>query len=231
MSRTFAACVVILFGWAGAVLAEDRPVVVELYTSQGCSSCPPADAYFHKELAKRDDVIALALHVDYWDYIGWKDSFASPAYTARQKSYARASGHRSVYTPQMIVNGKDHVVGTHPEKVEKLIERHRGQTGSVALTLKRQGNRIAIAATAAQQQPMQVHVVRYKPEEKVSIKRGENAGRMVTYGNIVNDWKVVADWNGSTPLKIEARAKGDGPVVVLIQQANGGPILAAGRLR
>ncbi|SFM12139.1 hypothetical protein SAMN04488042_10462 [Shimia aestuarii] len=231
MNRTFAALVLSLMGWAGALVAQEQPVVVELYTSQGCSSCPPADDYFHKELANRDDVIALALHVDYWDYIGWKDSFANPAYTARQKNYARASGHRSVYTPQMIVNGKDHVVGTHPEKVEKLISRHSGQAGPVALDLSRQGNRIRIAATASRQQAMQVHVVRYKPEEKVSIKRGENAGRMVIYGNIVSDWKVAADWNGKAPLDMEMRVKGDAPVVVLIQGVDSGPILAAARLR
>ena len=108
---------------ATAANAGDRPVVIELYTSQGCSSCPPADALLN-ELAGRDDVIALAMHVDYWDYIGWKDIFANPAHTVRQRAYANADGQRMIYTPQMIVGGKDHVVGYKPMHLAKLIETH-----------------------------------------------------------------------------------------------------------
>ena len=100
--------------------ADDMPVVVELFTSQGCSSCPPADALLH-ELSKRDDVIPLALHVDYWDYIGWKDSFAQPAFTARQRGYAQASGRRAIYTPQMIIGGQFDVVGNRPMDVAAII--------------------------------------------------------------------------------------------------------------
>ena len=95
-------------------LAEDAPVVVELFTSQGCSSCPPADELL-REMSKRPDVIALAFHVDYWDYIGWKDEFAHPGFTKRQKAYAKAAGERMVYTPQMIVHGVVRVVGHEPE--------------------------------------------------------------------------------------------------------------------
>ena len=113
----------VLMAVAGIAAAESRPVVVELFTSQGCSSCPPADAFLH-ELSQRDDVIALALHVDYWDYIGWKDIFAQPAFTKRQKAYAKAGGRRSVYTPQMIIGGQDHVVGTHEENASALIQQH-----------------------------------------------------------------------------------------------------------
>jgi hypothetical protein len=104
------ACLIIL---SAPSLAQDRPVLVELFTSQGCSSCPPADALLHK-LARRDDVVALALHVDYWDYIGWKDTFAKAAHSARQRAYAREAGRRMVYTPQMIINGADHVVIGRP---------------------------------------------------------------------------------------------------------------------
>src|SRR6056297_1175836 len=106
-----------------SAMAQERPVVVELFTSQGCSSCPPADAYLHK-LAAREDVIALALHVDYWDYIGWKDSFGKAAWSDRQHGYAKAAGRGMVYTPQMIINGTDHVVGNRPKDVEYLIDRH-----------------------------------------------------------------------------------------------------------
>lgn len=216
---------------ASPLAADTAPVVVELYTSQGCSSCPPADDYFHRELAGREDVIALAFHVDYWDYIGWKDIHADPAYTQRQHSYARAAGHRSVYTPQMIVNGKDHVVGAHPDKVEGFIKTHKKSAAPVELSISRDGNQLRIKATATQPKPMQVHVIRYKQAEKVSIKRGENAGRVLTYANIVSEWKTVKDWNGRSALSTNVRVKGDAPIVVLIQSENGGPIETAARIK
>lgn len=229
--RTSGALAVLWLSLASPVLAEVKPVVVELYTSQGCSSCPPADEYFHKQLAGRDDVIALAFHVDYWDYIGWKDIHANPAYTQRQHTYARAAGHRSVYTPQMIVNGKDHVVGTHPGKVEGLIKTHLKGSTAVDLSISRDGNQLRIKASADKPAPMQVHVIRYKEAEKVSIKRGENAGRVLTYSNIVSEWETVKDWNGRSDLSTNVRVKGDAPIVVLIQHENGGPIETAARIK
>ena len=125
--------------------AADSPVVVELYTSQGCSSCPPADAFLH-DLAKRDDVIALALHVDYWDYIGWKDSFAKPEYTDRQHAYAHAANATTVYTPQMVINGKDHVIGSRPMEVIDQVMRHREAVTPVDVTVSRSGDAIDITA-------------------------------------------------------------------------------------
>lgn len=229
--RATGAIAAMWLNFASPAVAETTPVVVELFTSQGCSSCPPADDYFHKELASRSDVIALAFHVDYWDYIGWKDIHADPAYTQRQHSYARASGHRSVYTPQMIVNGKEHVVGTHPNKVEGLIKSHQKGRSSVDLSVVREGNQLRINATAAQPAPFQVHVIRYKQAEKVAIKRGENAGRVLTYANIVSEWKTVKDWNGRVDLSTSVRVKGEAPIVVLIQHENGGPIETAARIK
>ncbi|WP_197917871.1 DUF1223 domain-containing protein [Thiosulfatihalobacter marinus] len=216
---------------ASVATAQDRPVVVELYTSQGCASCPPAVSFFRKNLADRDDVIALALHVDYWDYIGWKDSFAAPAYSARQKAFARALGKRSVYTPQMIVDGEDDVVGTYPDKVEGLIKAHKSALSPVDLKIERRGDKVWIAARSSVSVAMDVQLVRYVDEEIVNIRGGENAGRIMTYRNIVNDWKVVTKWNGDRPLNIETTAPGSAPVVVLIQRAGSGPILAAARLR
>ena len=131
---------------AGAARAES-PVMVELFTSQGCSSCPPADALL-AELADRDDVIAMALHVDYWDYIGWKDKFADPAFTKRQKLYAYAAGTRTIYTPQMIVNGREHVVGSKPMKLADLIERHKRTTQTAQVALDRRGDTVSIRVTA-----------------------------------------------------------------------------------
>jgi hypothetical protein len=214
------------------LMAQNNPVVVELYTSQGCSSCPPADAFFHDSLSGRDDVIALSLHVDYWDYIGWKDSFASPAYTKRQKAYATAAGHRSVYTPQMIIAGQDHVVGNKPGKVNDLIEAHKKTRSAIAISMQRKGNSVVInVESSGGRDDMIVHLVRYTPKENVAIKRGENAGRTVTYSNIVDDWDVLAEWDGRKPLQIKAPAKGDNPLVALVQKAGNGPILAAARIK
>src|SRR6056297_463176 len=175
--------------WAltiGAANGQDRPVVVELYTSQGCSSCPPADAIL-AELADREDVIALAFHVDYWDYIGWKDVFASPANTLRQRNYARVAGARSIYTPQMIVDGTDHVIGTKPMKLAEHIQQHRDRATPVSLTLTRAGDQVRIRARSASRLSggATVRVVTYSPKETVAIKRGENAGRTLTHHNVV----------------------------------------------
>lgn len=216
---------------ASVAYAGERVVVVELFTSQGCSSCPPADAFFHSDLAPRSDVIALALHVDYWDYIGWKDKFANPAYAKRQKKYARAAGHRSVYTPQMIVAGRDHVVGHHPEKLRAALARHLARDPVVEMALDRAGDQVTIRARARQATgPLVVQLVRYKPVEDVAIRRGENAGKTITYANIVADWQVVGTWDGRAELTLSAPAPGPMPVVAIVQQAGHGQILGAARV-
>ena len=212
-------------------LAQSGPVVVELYTSQGCSSCPPADKLLGK-LAKRDDVIALSLHVDYWDYIGWKDVFASPQYTERQHAYARAAGKRMVYTPQMVIAGKDHVIGTKPAEVTRLIKSHANTQDPVQLILRRDGNTLQIDAQTTQETgKMVVQLVRFIDGETVQIKRGENAGKALTYHNIVTQWSVLKGWNGAKPLSLTADITGDQGVVVIVQSASHGPVLAAARLR
>ncbi|SEQ65473.1 DUF1223 domain-containing protein [Thalassovita taeanensis] len=221
--------------WVGAMAAaaaDTRPVVVELYTSQGCSSCPPADAFL-TTLAPRDDVIALALHVDYWDYIGWKDVFASPHHTRRQKAYAVAAGRRTVYTPQMIVGGKEHVVGNHPVDVGDLIRKHADQPAAVTLTLKRNGAQVMISARMQRpmDEPLLVQLVRYTPEERITIRSGENDGRHLTYSNIVTEWRRLEEWDTRRPLALTAAAAGTQPIVVIVQRKGPGEILAAARLR
>ena len=210
---------------------QNDPVVVELYTSQGCSSCPPADALL-SELAGRDDVIPLALHVDYWDYIGWADSFADSDHTRRQKAYARAAGERTIYTPQMIVGGKDHVVGARPMHLADLIQSHAAQQDEVDLTLAREGDRLRIAARAERpvDGPLTVQVVRYDPEETVEIGRGENAGHTFTYSNVVTSWQVIGAWDGTGRFEVEMPVTGDEPVVVIVQERGPGRVLAAARL-
>lgn len=212
--------------------AQDNAVVVELFTSQGCSACPPADAYIER-LAGRDDVIALALHVDYWDYIGWADAFASPAFTERQKEYAKAINDRVIYTPQFVVQGTERVEGVHPMQMADLITAHRDAAHPVTVRLEREGDsvRIRISAEPPLSQAALVQLVRYIPQETMLIERGENAGRTVSYHNIVTLWDTISRWDGQAPLEMIAKAEGDQPVVVVIQAEGHGPILAAARSR
>ncbi|WP_299614090.1 thioredoxin family protein [uncultured Tateyamaria sp.] len=207
------------------------PVVVELFTSQGCSSCPPADELMH-ELVKRDDVIALALHVDYWDYIGWKDEFADPAHAERQRGYAVEAGRRSVYTPQMIINGRADIVGARPMELAKLISDYSAETTPVTLDLTRSGDSVRIVAQSSQANgPLVVQMLRYTPERTSRITRGENAGHTITYANVTEDWKILQEWDGVTDLSINADAPGDKPLVVMVQKGLSGPIVAAAQLR
>lgn len=217
---------------AGTDNSSGSPIVLELFTSQGCSSCPPADDLM-RQLAGRDDVIGLALHVDYWDYIGWKDVFASPQYTKRQKQYARAAGERAVYTPQMIIGGVDHVIGAKPVEVMEHLSAHAALDTGVSLSLRRDGDTLLIVARTLRPLavPATVQMVRYTPEARVSISRGENAGRTVSYTNIVTAWNVLGEWSGAGPLDIDTSITGDAPVVVILQEAGPGLILAAARLR
>ncbi len=217
------------FGMADIGMAQTSPVVVELYTSQGCSSCPPADEIM-RSLAGRDDIIALALHVDYWDYIGWKDSFGSPAFTRRQHGFARAAQARTVYTPQFIIGGSDFVVGAKSMALMDAVAAQR--PSGVGLSVNRSGDSLHIAATPGQGgRDMVVQVVRYTPEAQVAIDRGENAGRTIAYSNIVTAWDVVGQWNGRAALDITTPVSGNAPIVVIVQDAAFGPIVAAARLR
>lgn len=215
-----------------AASAEQRVVVVELFTSQGCSACPPADALL-AEIGQRDDVIALALHVDYWDYIGWADRFADPAFSRRQKGYAMAGGWRRVYTPQIVVNGREPVVGSLREPVLAAIDAHAAQTARAQVSMTRSADTLSVTVTPVNGPvgTADIHVVRYTPREAVEIARGENAGRDLTYTHIVRDWTVATRWTGDEPTRLEIRSPGPDPVVVLVQAPDQGPIFAAARLR
>ncbi len=218
-----------------SVQAGDRQlVVVELFTSQGCSSCPPADALLSK-LAERDDILALALHVDYWDYIGWADSFARPEHTERQKAYARAAGHRSIYTPQMIIGGLDHIVGFKPMEVMDYVQMSRDRLGAVLMSLSAAGGELSLHAepsgTARLPDRIVAQLVRFTASQTVEITRGENAGEVITYSNIVNDMQVLGEWDGRGALNLTAPVGDAGADAAIILQAGGsGEILAAMRL-
>ncbi|QDC09451.1 DUF1223 domain-containing protein [Oceanicola sp. D3] len=230
MKKLFGA-MALYVGLAGIAVAE-QPVVVELYTSQGCSSCPPADEILAK-LAKKPGVIALALHVDYWDYIGWKDAFARPEHTKRQKGYAHQAGARTIYTPQMVIGGVDHVVGARPMDVVDLLGTHKARPAVMQLRAQRVGEEVAIDGTPPQpaQGKLVVQLVRYTPEETVAIKRGENAGLTMSYHNIVRDWQVLGEWDGETALELQVAAPGEAPAVVIVQKAGPGEIIAAARVK
>lgn len=225
-----------LAGWVALAVplaAADRPVVVELFTSQGCSSCPPADAFF-EQLAARDDVLALSLHVDYWDYIGWEDTFGSPANTARQRGYAAAAGRKMVYTPQMVVNGADHLVGSRYRDVTNVIDKHLAQPDNgLEVQVRREGGQVYLEARAEypQETPLVVQCALYLPEATVEIARGENAGRAITYTNIVTDLIEVATWDTKEPLTLEIDWPEDAPMAVLLQHPGFGTIEAVARLR
>ncbi len=214
------------------------PTVVELFTSQGCSACPPADELL-ASIAGRPDVIALSLHVDYWDYLGWEDPFAQPAFTARQKAYARAAGSRTIYTPQMIVGGDHSLVGPNATDLETLIAQEKQVTPRVGLQVSGEAGtyQIDISAPKPLGKNAVVQIVRFAPQARVEILRGENAGMVLDYVNVVTAWHAVAEWDGAAPTRLNAKIDGDEPAVVIVQEARPGKsaplpgaILAAARL-
>jgi hypothetical protein len=184
------------------------------------------------ELASEDGVIALALHVDYWDYLGWKDSFGKPEHTRRQQAYAKAVRSRTIYTPQMIVQGEEQLKGHDADDIVGRISAHQAQPPQATLSLERDGDTldIRIAPAAARIGPADVHVVRFIASEEVSIEAGENAGQEMTYSNIVTDWQTIGRWDGTEPMELRYDRAGDGPVAVIVQRAKMGPVLTAGKL-
>lgn len=208
-----------------------EPVVVELYTSQGCSSCPPADALLG-ELAARDDVIALSLHVDYWDYIGWKDTFASMATTSRQRAYGRALKSRYIYTPEMIIDGRKDVVGSRRQDVESLIAEAASRPKPVKLRFEDvNGGRVVIPAGHAPEGGASVWLAIYDGSHEVPIGRGENGGRSLVYHNVVRELEQIGAWNGEEliiPVDLaDAAARGRAGCAVIVQQGRVGPVLGA----
>ncbi len=191
--------------------------VVELFTSQGCSSCPPADEVL-AELAKRDDIVALGYHVDYWDYLGWKDSLGSPENTARQHAYARTLRSTSVYTPQAVLNGRSHANGSDRAAIETAATKPL----LVPLDVKKSDRTVTISVPAADIGARDVHaiLVRYGNAQTVSVQRGENRGRELHYANPVISIQTLAMWKGGAesfelPQDAVFGDKGDGCAVLL----------------
>ena len=214
-----------------ALAESQQGVLVELYTSQGCSSCPPADDLLG-QLVEMPGVIGLALHVDYWDYIGWKDTFGQAKFSARQRGYAQAAGDKMIYTPQMIVDGGARMVGNDPHPVVKAIKSAAAVPKTISLKLSRAAGQLHIAGKTQQPLPAgtTVQLVHYLDNKNVEIERGENAGRTIEYHNVVTSWQTLGEWSGLQPLQMVAE-DGGGPVVVLVQAAGPRAVLAAARLK
>ena len=198
-----AAGTAMLAGWPQAARAQaavEGPWAVELFTSQGCNSCPPADAFLGK-LAKRPDIVALSFHVDYWDYIGWKDPFASRETTDRQRAYARVLKQRYVYTPEMVVDGIGHDTGREPRLIEALLAKAKSISSRRATPeLSRSAGgpiNIKLAAFALEGGPADVTLAVYDRRNITPVASGENQGRKLENFNIVRQFEMIGRWDGS----------------------------------
>ncbi len=203
-----------------------HPTVIELFQSQGCSSCPPANANVNA-LSQRADVLALSFAVTYWDGLGWKDVFAKPQYTDRQWDYARAFGHAQVWTPQVIVNGRADITGTRTAPLAALIAATDRGNGGPAVDIA--GTSVTVSGTTAK--PVDVWLVRYEPRAiEVSIKAGENGGKTLPHRNIVRELVKLGRWSGGKASFTLPAAKLPGlATAAFVQSGTGGPILAAAR--
>jgi hypothetical protein len=219
----------------GGAVAADGPVVVELFTSQGCASCLPADALL-AELSRQPGVLALSLHVDYWDYLGWRDTLGSPDCAQRQREYARRRGDGQVYTPQAVINGQAEVIGSDRQGVLDTIARERADERRsfvpVAITGGKRELMIEVAAAPDARLPVEatVWVISVVPEVVIDITRGENAGRTVAYGNVVRKIMPVGMWHGEALSLVLPKAAilGNGTVCAVLLQLDGtGPIIGA----
>ena len=214
--------------------AEAVTSVLELFTSQGCSSCPPADRLL-TALAHDPSRIALTFPIDYWDFIGWKDTFAEPAFTARQKAYAAARDDSHVYTPQAIIDGLVDAVGSDRAAIEQAVATLKGHNRALAVPMQmREADGVLhIDIGAGEGGPAGVYVLRVIRSRTVAIGHGENSGRTVTYTNVVRAMRKIGEWDGTTQkFSLPELRSDDEGYVVLLQQGSlerPGAILAAAK--
>ena len=218
---------------------SEPKAVMELFTSQGCSSCPAADALL-KKYAERQDVVALSLPVDYWDHLGWKDTLASPRNTARQKAYAKSLATGSIYTPQVVVNGFAQTVGSNQAEIDKAIQRTRFESGRdpgsrrISIGGRAEGNKLTVeiggAEAGAAAASGTIWLAMVEPRVDVEIKHGENRGRKLSYYNVVTDMTQVGMWSGK-PVTLELplgdAVQAGNKCAVLLQTGDAGRILGA----
>lgn len=208
-----------------SLASADAPVLVELFQSQGCSSCPPANAALN-QLADRKDVIALSFAVDYWDRLGWKDIFASPQFTQRQRDYAASLKGGSVYTPQVVINGTRELVGNGKGELANAVAASKGVSGGPSVAVS--GMKASIGAAKGSGT---VWLVRYDPRtQNVAIKAGENGGRTLPHRNIVRELTKLGDWKGGAAnFDLPAAKDAKWKTVVIVQSGKAGAVLAVGR--
>ncbi len=219
------AALVLSTAWAGVARAGDRPpIVVELFTSQGCSSCPPANANLI-ELSHRSDVLALSFAVTYWDRLGWKDIFGKEEFTERQYAYEPALGEASAFTPQIVVNGRRSVVGDNLDEVEAVIA---AQPVGAGPSIRLNKDRATVGAGAAPASGAVVWLVRYEAGViNVPVKRGENSDRTLPHGHVVRTLTRIGVWTGQSADYALPGSPGGLRTAILVQTRNAGPILAA----
>lgn len=220
-------------GWGlPAAAQEAAPVVVELYTSQGCNSCPPADALFG-ELVRQPGVIALGFHVDYWNYLGWHDPFSNKKFTYRQKEYAMALRQSGVYTPQIVVQGRRGEVGSDRRAVMQAIaDARKARLGATVVLEKIEGSRLRAVITAANgAKGANVYLALFDRRLSTKIPRGENEGKTLTNHHVVREWKKLGQLEGEkTEYAITAAGEAGekrGGAAVIVQHGKGGAILGA----
>lgn len=241
VAAAFAVATLLWVAKSEPVLAADsaRVAVVELFTSQGCSSCPPADKILG-EISNDPNVLALSMNVDYWDYLGWKDTLGSPEHSSRQRNYAIRRGDGRVYTPQMVIAGGNHVVGSYGGRVRNEIRSvlAKPESAFVPVTVMPGEQEVTIevgdagAAVSAKDATIWLLLVSRKVEQK--IKRGENRGRKIVYHNVVRKMLPAGMWHGKT-MKISLpksglMANGVEDCVAVLQVDGTGPIIGASRL-
>lgn len=210
---------------AAPALAQGPVQVVELYTSQGCSSCPPADAAV-AQLSARPEILALSFGVTYWDELGWKDTFAQKKFTDRQWDYARGLHHVQVATPQVVVNGRVDVVGQDLREIDAALARAR-LTAGPGVTLNGASAQVTGAAPA---RAAAVWLVRYDPNvQQVPVRRGENTGKTLPIKNAVKELTRLGDWTGGSKTYAIPAGPAGLKTAILLQAGTGGPILAAAK--
>jgi hypothetical protein len=245
IAASFALCAVLLGPQKAEAQTPEPPAaaaapaaraVVELYTSQGCSSCPRADVVLGR-LAERDDLITISWGVDYWDYLGWRDTSARPEFTLRQKAYAKVLGYGMVYTPQAVINGAAHVNGGDEAKIERTIDLFAKTFAAtrVPVRLTAANGHLVVDIDAAPQgtatKEATVWLAPLAHRVEVPITRGENHGKTVVYSNVARRLLPIGTWNG-TPMTVRLDRRSfmtsdADRVVVLLQQGHGGPIIGA----
>ncbi|PIW25813.1 MAG: DUF1223 domain-containing protein [Rhodospirillales bacterium CG15_BIG_FIL_POST_REV_8_21_14_020_66_15] len=216
--------------------ADDPPVVVELFTSQGCYSCPPAEAFLG-ELAERPDVVALEFHVDYWDTLNymwhgqWKDPFSSPDHTRRQRLYNVAiRGQSGVYTPQMVIDGRLEAVGSHRDRVTDILRRAAATKGKLTVAVAAADGRLKASVSGGAAGSAEIHLVRFLNRVTTEVKKGENHGKVLESRHIVREIRRIGAWHGdatAVDLPKDARKGAGMGCAVLVQAPDHGPVLGA----